>query len=226
MRNVNRPPMPESLRLHGETWTKELMDAVARHKGDGTPISSSLQEKYKQADVLAALKIMYSAGDGRYYCCYCEGYIADVSYPHIEHRKPKAIEMFPELTFDWYNLHLSCGRCNTHKGNKWDPANEILDAAKDPIVPHLGYRLENINGVYRERLTDRGHITVEHADLDRESLRIPRLETLSIALAGIQDIMKSKSNALKATKIKILRDRCSGEYGSVIAWALETFLSA
>ena len=49
---------------------------------------------------------------------YCEGYIGAVSYPHIEHFRPKAI--YPEKTFDWNNLGLGCQVCNTSKNDSFD----------------------------------------------------------------------------------------------------------
>jgi uncharacterized protein (TIGR02646 family) len=45
-------------------------------------------------------------------------------YGHIEHFKPKAL--FPELTFEWDNLLLACGRCNgtENKGEQWFSESE------------------------------------------------------------------------------------------------------
>ena len=50
-----------------------------------------------------------------------------VAYEHIEHLKPKS--KYPELAFQWENLHLACQRCNVEKGDRFDEDNPILDAA-------------------------------------------------------------------------------------------------
>ena len=71
-------------------------------------------------------------------CAYCESKITVVTYGSIEHFRPKSI--YPELTFEWNNLLLSCDICNDigHKGNQFsldingnplllDPTDEVID---------------------------------------------------------------------------------------------------
>jgi uncharacterized protein (TIGR02646 family) len=50
----------------------------------------------------------------KYLCVYCESKIsADKNSSHIEHIKPKSQNKFPELTFEYSNLAVSCnGTCN------------------------------------------------------------------------------------------------------------------
>lgn len=147
MKNVHRPPIPNSLREDSEKWTKDLMTAIANYKKTGKKIPDTVKNRYKQNDVLEALKQMYGDAYGAYYCCYCESPIEPVSFPHIEHRKPKYMDLFPNEAFNWDNLHLACETCNVNKGTKWDAKNEILDAVNDvPIEEHLGYRVEVLEG--------------------------------------------------------------------------------
>ena len=175
--------------------------------------------KYKQADIREALRKMY-----RGLCCYCEGRIGDVSFDHIEHRKPKS--KFPKDTFNWDNLHLACQQCNTAKGNKWTGTAPILDAVLDnPIAEHLTYQA-SATGLRRWPISDRGTTTVEHADLDRGgSLGLPWtrarvfLETLRI----IKEI-KDRPQSPNATAVRReLQDKAKGEYGTVIAYAMEEY---
>ncbi len=219
MRNVKRPNMPETLARYAGNWKQDVL----RAKEKGNPIPSDLLNRYKQPDVLEALKRMYSDDSGRCYCCYCESQIDAISYPHIEHRKPKS--KFPECSFDWDNLHLACERCNAHKGDKWDEKDEILDAVVDePISSHLGYRIEPLSGVYREALSPRGLTTLEQADLNRLALRKSRLEVLQSTVYAIRAINSMGNDARVHTATQILRDKCSGEYGSLIEWVLDSYL--
>lgn len=217
MRNVMRNGRPQSLVDNADEWKRLVQEA----KNNGVGVASSLIDKYRQDDVRDTLRAMYSDDEGSY-CCYCECQIDDVAYDHIEHRKPKSI--FPECAFDWDNLHLACPKCNIVKSDKWDDENEILDAVVDKIKEHLGYEL-GPRGLYRQTITKRGITTVEHADLDRKSLLKKRAAVCQMVVAKIDEI-KALGNDPKAyTKIKMLRDQCSGECGSLIEWCLDTRMS-
>lgn len=68
-------------------------------------------------------------------CAYCEGEILAVSYPHIEHYRPKAL--FPELVVDWNNLTIACPRCNTNKSDKWDDNVPFVNPFRDEVHEHI-----------------------------------------------------------------------------------------
>lgn len=223
MRNVERGPLPEKLRINSETWKKELLEEIKKSKRTGEKVPDKYYNKYKQDDVKEELMRMY--GDGDFcYCCYCESIIDDVSYEQIEHRMPKnkSKDEYPEKTFDWDNLHLSCGKCNNAKRKKYNEEHPILDATKDPIKEHLGYAVSNTGkGVYRETLTDQGATTVEHADLDRGSLRRARLKVYHSTIKAIQEIKRLDGDPRVNTKIKMLRDMFKEEHGSLIEHLLD-----
>lgn len=222
MRNVIRPPTPDSLKVNAKKWTVELLLAIKANKTKGTKIPPKSINRYKQPDVLDSLKKMYGNGKGGCYCCYCESEVETVSYPHIEHRKPKSI--YPELSFEWNNLHLACPKCNTAKGNQYDKANPILDAVSDiPISDHLGYIESDTCGIYRETTSDRGITTVSHSELDRESLRNARLKVYISVVRTIREISARRGDPRANTAIRMLRGKCSGEYGSLIQWILDQF---
>jgi len=63
------------------------------------------------------LKAYISKEEQNYLCCYCEDKI-DSNYSHIEHIKPKSLDI-ENLTFDYYNLAVSCnGTCrNSEEDN-------------------------------------------------------------------------------------------------------------
>lgn len=136
MRNVLRGPKPKSLVDNSAIWTEELLSAIKDCEEKGKKVPERFYNKYDREDVRDALETMY----GRR-CCYCEAPVKVVTKGQIEHRKPKrGVHAFPESTFDWDNLHLVCPDCNSAKGSKWNPTDEILDAAsKVPISDNLSY---------------------------------------------------------------------------------------
>lgn len=220
MRNFIRTTEPDSLRRNTSKWTDDLLKAIEDFKNNDTPVPKNLYNRYKKPDVLDNLKRMYGDDDGTCLCCYCEAEIEVVSFPQIEHRKPKSI--YPESTFDWYNLHLVCGICNKKKDNRYNEDAPILDAVKDiPIKEHLGYKVNQTRGVYRETITDRGITTVKHADLDRSSLLKARLKVFLSMIDAVQNINKLGQSPRAYTAKKMLRDKCSEEYGSLIEWILD-----
>lgn len=221
MRNVVRPPVPDSLKKNSTKWTAELLVAVKAYKTKGTKVPKPLINRYKQPDVLDALKSMYGNGKGGYYCCYCESEFDMVAYPHIEHRKPKSI--YPELTFDWNNLHIICPKCNMAKGDKYDKSNPVLDAVADiPISDHLGYSESDTDGIYREAISPRGNTTIIHADLDRYGLRMARLKIYMSVVRAIREVI-TRGGSRADTAKRMLREKCSAEHGSLIKWVLDEF---
>jgi uncharacterized protein (TIGR02646 family) len=225
MRDVKRSAVPESLRENAQAWTEELLAAIEEYRLNGTPVPKHLQNRYRNDDVLAALKLMYGDDNGMCYCCYCESRIAIVNYPNIEHRKPKSADLFPENTYDWENLHLVCDICNTKKGDKWDKDNPILDAVTDsPIEEHLGYTASPATGVYRRTHSLRGVTTVNHADLDRPALRKARQEVYNETVKAVVEIGRLRGRPEVYTEVRMLKDKCSGTYGSMIASLIREFL--
>ena len=223
MKNVSRGLLPDTLRRNKKRWTKELLKEIKKSKQTGKKVPDIYYIKYKQNDVKKELKEMY--GDSNFcYCCYCELIIDDVSYEQIEHRMPKnkTKDKYPEKTFDWDNLHLSCEKCNRKKGKQYDEKHPILDATTDPIKEHLGYEVSPTGkGVYRKTLTDRGITTVKHTDLDRVTLRMARLKVYHETIEAINEIIRLGDDPRVYTPIKMLRDKSKEEHGSLIEHLLD-----
>lgn len=217
---MKRSPKPLTLHKNAEKWKRELMVAVRKYRRDGTTIPSKLKIRYKKQPVLDALKQMYSDPEGNALCCYCESEIEIVTYPHIEHRKPKDPDCFPEKTFTWTNLHLGCPKCNGHKGNQWNADYPILDAAVDNVSEHLDY-VPKPAGVYRLTKSERGITTEKHADLNRDHLIKARQKILWSILKTIDLIKDNEEDPAMHTYKQILRDEAKGKFGSLIQWALE-----
>lgn len=212
MKNVTRPNIPKSLKRKASRWKKELLDEIEKC-GGVKRVEARFFDRYRKEDVKIALNSMYSG-----LCCYCESRIGVVSFGHIEHRKPK--RKFPDETFKWENLHFACEQCNNAKGDQYDESEPILDAVNDiPINDHLTYKMQS-----RWPITNRGGTTEKHADLNRQELKSARRAILWRALELIGE-MKNKPDDPSARVVKQeLSSLGEGEYGSLIAYAMETFL--
>lgn len=232
MRNVTRPTQaPDSLINHGADWSEDLLRRIEEFENGGLKVTDYYYNHYNQPDVKETLLKMYNG-----LCCYCESVIDEVvdedveqddkrrKYGHIEHRYPK--RKYPELTFNWNNLHIACNDCNTAKGNKFNENYPILDPASDiPISTHISYTIESEDGVAIEWKTERGETTVKDTDLNRPSLK--KIARLKIFLKTLNTIKKINENNNKPNVrfwIGQLEELCNEEYGSVIKWAMESYL--
>lgn len=218
MRAVQRGPLPQSLQKNAKTWTKDLLDAVAARKKDNKKkVPDNIKNRYNQTDVREALVVMYGG-----YCCYCDASVGEVAHEHIEHRKPKSI--FPELAFQWENLHLSCPKCNMHKGNDFDDTDPILDPAEDqPITDHLSYDEPESgdDGLYCRAESKRGATTIKQADLDRGKLRRRRLDVYLSTLKVTNQINRDREHPNVQFVKQQLDQKITKQYGSVIAFVME-----
>jgi uncharacterized protein (TIGR02646 family) len=134
---VVRSPQPKVLQRNAAKWLTKLKQAQTQHQllnSDPNAETGKLkqtkklvekaQNKYCNSEVKASLVNMF---DGK--CAYCESKITVVTYGAIEHFSPKSV--YPELTFEWSNLLLSCDICNdtNHKGIKFP-----LDKNGSPLL--------------------------------------------------------------------------------------------
>jgi uncharacterized protein (TIGR02646 family) len=223
MHNVDRLEEPRVLKRNARRWTDALLCAIAEAERTNGQVKSSLWNRYNHKEVRECLKKMFLG-----LCCYCESRIGDVAHENIEHRKPKSKSLFPELTFSWHNLHLACPNCNQAKGDKWDTVNEILDAVNDnPIPDHLTYEFTR-TAVLRHAVSNRGAVTIDHADLNRETLLDPRQEVFNDAwktVSVVRDRERQEGDTPRVrTAKKGLRRLFSGELGSLIEYVAKTVL--
>lgn len=129
--------------------------------------------KYRHRQIQEMLDRMFHGK-----CAYCESKIEHVSDAHIEHYRPKS--KFADLTFDWENLLLACGKCNStaHKGDHFPEANEdgpLLNPCLDAPEAHLRFEynaVAKLASVYGT--TPRGVTTETLLGLNRPDLRAYR----------------------------------------------------
>ncbi len=158
MHRVTRPPTPPSLAAHADDWTTVLLEQLTAYNNVIKDVPEKFKSRYRRADVKEALEQMY---DGR--CCYCESQIGVTDYEHIEHLRPKT--RFPELWFDWENLHWACPKCNIAKSSKWNDEHPIVDPTVDNPAEHLSF-----DSAIVFPKSKRGDTTIEHAQLNRRKL--------------------------------------------------------
>lgn len=221
MRRVTRAQKPESLRRNGSRWKRELLRHLDNLSRQNAKPQRKFFERYNKNDIKKALATMYSEC-----CCYCEGNVPlkpETAFGHVEHRKPKSV--FPECTYDWDNLHWGCQACNTNKGDKYDPDRPVLDAVLDEPEEHLTYEPSSFDrGVLVKPRSRRGDTTVRHVDLNRERLIEARQEVLLGALRVIAEV-KDADDHIQANYARDKLERMTtGNYGSVIRWAMEKYL--
>jgi len=173
MRSVKRvEEEPESLKRNKEEWTKELLKQIAIKNGKLSYVDKKYKDLYKQDDVKKALSVMY-----RDLCCYCEGNIPLTGYEEIEHYKPKS--KYPELCFEWTNLHQICQKCNKNKNDKWNCDYPIFSPTDDKIEEHLYF--ENVYIICKED-DERAINTINHLKLNAEEKLNLRTSLFKIAL--------------------------------------------
>ncbi|WP_375329512.1 retron system putative HNH endonuclease [Microcystis sp. BLCC-F210] len=165
---VTRISKPPVLAKNAARWLEALESIKSNNKATKAQINKA-QNKYSHPQVKEALVKMFNGK-----CAYCESKITVGAYGAIEHFYPKS--QYPNLTFTWENLLLSCDKCNdaNHKGTNF-PLDDITgnpllidptDGVTDPNT-HLEFvwdEMAKLASVYgRDR---RGQIVEDLFDLN------------------------------------------------------------
>lgn len=172
---------PPILSANKATWTAELMDYIQR----GEKVPSSVSNRYNNPEVKESLR-----KESNSKCIYCESNVQHITYEHIEHLKPKAKDKYPELTFEYENLGLSCPKCNMNKGSEYDENLPYLNPFVDNPENHfkaVGALIWALPGDRRAKLTE---IDIE---LNRPELLEVRLERLN-SIRSLVEIYNQETN--------------------------------
>lgn len=188
MIKVERTAIPDSLKKNAAVWTNELLNQI-QLKGCYSKVSSTYKDRYKQNDVKLTLEKMYGEK-----CCYCEGIIGQSSYEHIEHIKPKGLERFHNLSFDWENLHWSCQICNHKKLDQWNEGAPILDPCLDDPEKHIDFNLVTCEAIAVDGSL-RAETTINHVQLNRDKLVKARKRVKNRLLRYILQVKATESTA-------------------------------
>jgi uncharacterized protein (TIGR02646 family) len=124
MIQVQRTAKPSILVTQANEWLNEYLQAIEElnhnPRNKAAKINKAKAEKkYQHKDIKTALKHMFAGK-----CAYCESQVLHIDFGDIEHFRPKAL--FPNLCFEWNNLLLACGRCNSNenKGEQFPEPHE------------------------------------------------------------------------------------------------------
>lgn len=126
-------------------------------------------------------------------CAYCEGEYVGTSYPQIDHFKPK--HLYPELTFDYNNMNLSCEKCNQRKSDKFD--EKLIDPSKDEPDEHI--KFEKWKAI---DLDERGKISIDIYDLNSEKKIYKRTKNYLELKERIDMIYYTLINAIEKNELK------------------------
>lgn len=126
-------------------------------------------------------------------CAYCEGEYIETSYPQIDHFKPK--HLYPELTFDYNNMNLSCEKCNQRKSDRFD--ENLIDPSKDEPDDHIKFEKWEAIG-----LDERGKISIDIYDLNNEKKIYKRTKNYLELKARIDMIYYTLINAIEKNELK------------------------
>lgn len=182
MIRLRKSEEPQVLKENGKEWTSELLKSIV--KGDDTS-SNLIRRRYADNEVKENLRLECSGK-----CMYCESRIGHITYEHVEHIKPKAKDKYPELTFSWENLGLSCPKCNLNKSDFYDDnipfVNPYVDEPSNFFVV-LGHF------IYHRPGNRRGEITEKKIQLNRVDLIEQRKERID-AIRSLADKYVSENN--------------------------------
>ena len=148
MIQLNKNGEPHVLTANKDAWKNELMGYVQK----GEKIPSTVSNRYNKSEVKESLR-----QESFSKCIYCESNVQHISYEHIEHIKPKARDKYPELTFEYMNLGLSCPKCNMNKGAEYDENVPYINPFVDNPESHfkaVGALIWALPGDRRARLTE------------------------------------------------------------------------
>jgi len=214
MIKLNKHPEPDILVKNKDKWTSELMSYI----NAGQNIPANIKNKYNHPDIKSVLKKETNGGK----CMYCESPIAVVAPEHIEHYRPKKI--YPDLTFDWNNLGLSCPKCNMNKQDTFDEnypyINPYIDFPNDHFLflgPMITYNPNN----------KRAKLTEYKLDLNRLELieaRKERIDTIRLLI----DLYEIENNPIFKDILRKNIDKETAEntpYSMFTKTAVEIILS-
>lgn len=195
---------PPTILVENEAgWTAEF--AAFLRQDDQVPDAAA--RRYAHQDIRDALR-----DETMRKCAYCEARIEHIDYVHIEHILPKARR--PELVCKWENLTLACRRCNTSKGEYYEPACELINPYRDDIHAHLIFA----GPFVAHRSADRGRVTISQVDLNRPELMAQRKE----AIENVQRVLDLLATQSEGPVKESLEEELDGLIGSAAEFSATT----
>jgi uncharacterized protein (TIGR02646 family) len=214
MIKLNKQPEPDVLVQNKNKWTSELISYINANKD----IPESIKNKYNHPDIKSVLRTETNGGK----CMYCESPIAVVAPEHIEHYRPKKI--YPQLTFDWNNLGLSCPKCNMNKRDIFDEEFPYINPYKDLPNNHFVFLGTMI---VHNTSNKRAELTELQLELNRPELMEARKERIDMIRLLLDKYEEEKNPILKDILKKNIEKETSENtpYSMCVKTAVEILLS-
>lgn len=128
MIKLTKSAEPATLTANKAAWTAQVLAHIAA----GTKVPKALENNYNSKEIKDSLR-----AESKSKCMYCESMVGHITFEHIEHIKPKAKHKFPQFTFEYSNLGLSCPKCNMNKSDTYDNVNPFIDPYNDNPQNHF-----------------------------------------------------------------------------------------
>jgi hypothetical protein len=187
VRQLSKLPIPSILQANKQVWTEEYKAAAAA--GEKPP------ERWLHPEIVSTLrKETYDK------CAYCEGYIPDVSYSHVEHILPKSAR--PDLVVSWSNLTTGCQICNTAKSNYYAEDAPLLHPYDEDPAEHIQFQGPAICAPLGNTLGER---TILRLNLKRPPLLVQRMEKIQ-ALHDLLERWHSETGPDRDLRESVVRD--------------------
>lgn len=213
MISLKKIEIPNILQKREGEWTENLMSYL---KNNNQKAPTNLIKHYRHPDIK---KVLLEETHGK--CAYCESKITHIDYADIEHILPKS--KFPELTFSWRNLTISCRKCNLNKSDYYDKEMTILNPYSDKPERDIFFLGPF---PFANPKNDRAYLSIKKLKLDRDELVERRMEYINHVIYPLLQLYeRTEHDALKQEIMKdisSLKDPCS-EYSSMSTQILEKY---
>lgn len=147
-------------------------------------------------------------------CIYCESKISsNNNSSHIEHIRPKALNRYPELTFEYTNLVVSCnGNCHNDENNYRDTCGHIKENMYKEnkflnpveiinIREYFDYNLNNYLIIPSSKDTNKAQYMINTLHLNDGGLPKARKKALEVFINKMKTIIDTEE---RKQKIKLI----------------------
>jgi len=139
-----------------------------------------------------------------YLCIYCETKISsDKSNSHLEHIKPKAQDKYPELTFEYNNIAVSCeGNCQNQEENSTRNNcghKKLNEYDEDKFLNPL--EVQDIREYFEYNIDDFSNYSIASSDKNKTTANY-MINTLHLNDGGLAN---ARTIALETFKTKMKR---------------------
>ena len=192
MHRVVRNEAPSRLIVKDTRW-KQIVISSPDSEHEWDKFSKTKLKK----DTIKKLEEMYQSC-----CCYCEAKLGDVSYPEIEHFKPKSKSEYKHLCYDYSNLHYCCRKCNLAKSSDYNES--MINPSEDEPTNHMVYEK-----YIAKALNGRGQMMIDMIELNsRKELENTRIDYFNqfenLFSASVNCVMMIKKRNLTEHEIRFI----------------------